>query len=92
MPKSAEHREKAERNQKFLDALKDNDDVREWKAVVAFYTALHLVERLSLSIRFITTIIKIVSHFFAGRATSTVTFTLRSQLYMTQHIQRTTER
>ena len=46
MPSSAEHRDKADRNRKLLDTLKTSG-VPEWIAVVAFYTALHLVERLS---------------------------------------------
>jgi hypothetical protein len=48
MPSSAEHQEKYAENRRFLDAnggLAANEPV--WAAVVAFYAALHLVERLA---------------------------------------------
>ena len=46
MPSSSEHREKAERNRRLLDTL-DHSAAPEWAATIAFYSALHLVERLS---------------------------------------------
>jgi hypothetical protein len=46
MPSSAQHRDKADRNRAFLGTLKGGANP-EWVAVVAFYTALHLVERLA---------------------------------------------
>ncbi len=46
MPSSAEHKDKADRNRSFLATLKGTG-TPEWVAVAAFYTALHLVERLA---------------------------------------------
>jgi hypothetical protein len=46
MPSSAQHKEKAERNRACLLALSGTNSP-EWQAIIAFYTALHLVERLS---------------------------------------------
>jgi hypothetical protein len=46
MPNSKEHREKAQRNRDVLDAVKGTA-TPDWIAVIAFYTALHLVERLA---------------------------------------------
>lgn len=46
MPSSTELREKAERNLAFLNSM-NIAAAPEWAAVVAFYAALHLVERLS---------------------------------------------
>lgn len=46
MPSSSEHKEKAERNERFLGQLVSVDDA-DWASVAAFYTALHLIERLS---------------------------------------------
>src|SRR5262245_17056165 len=43
MPSSAEHKEKA---QQHLDFLHSGALTPEWEAIVAFYAALHLVERL----------------------------------------------
>jgi hypothetical protein len=43
MPSSAEHKEKA---QQILDFLHSGSLPPEWSAIVAFYAALHLVERL----------------------------------------------
>jgi hypothetical protein len=43
MPSSAEHKEKA---QQHLDFLHSGHVTPEWAAIVAFYAALHLVERL----------------------------------------------
>src|SRR5258708_1936649 len=43
MPSSAEHKEKA---QQHLDFLHSGSPTPEWASVVAFYAALHLVERL----------------------------------------------
>ncbi len=45
MPSSSEHQQKAERNRAFLESLKDSP-ATEWLAIAAFYTALHLVDRL----------------------------------------------
>jgi hypothetical protein len=45
MPNSAEHKEKAERNLAFLKTI-DYSAAPEWAAIVSFYAALHLVERL----------------------------------------------
>jgi hypothetical protein len=45
MPNSKQHKEKAERNQAFLSSI-SVAAYPEWAAVVAFYTAVHLVERL----------------------------------------------
>jgi hypothetical protein len=47
MPSSKEHKEKAERNHDTLQRLIASNGAPEWMAVVAFYTALHLVERLA---------------------------------------------
>lgn len=44
MPNSKQHREKAERNHQFLTTV--DGKYHDWSAVVAFYTAVHLVERL----------------------------------------------
>jgi hypothetical protein len=43
MPSSAEHKEKA---QQHLDLLHSGSLTPEWEAIVAFYAALHLIERL----------------------------------------------
>jgi hypothetical protein len=43
MPSSAEHQEKAQQN---LDVLHSGTLIPEWATIVAFYAALHLVERL----------------------------------------------
>lgn len=45
MPNSKQHKKKAEHNRAFLDSITD-DRFADWMAVVAFYTAVHLVERL----------------------------------------------
>ena len=45
MPSASQHQSKAERNRKFLDSI-SIDDFPEWVVVAAFYTAVHLVERL----------------------------------------------
>ncbi len=45
MPSADQHRSKAERNRNFLKSIA-LDDFPEWVAVAAFYTAVHLVERL----------------------------------------------
>src|SRR4051794_39629137 len=47
MPRSSEHKEKAERNRLFLNSIKGNAAYADWAAVVAFYAAMHLVERLA---------------------------------------------
>ena len=45
MPSADQHRHKAERNKKFLDTI-SREEFPEWVVVAAFYTAVHLVERL----------------------------------------------
>lgn len=45
MPNSRQHQEKAEHNRSFLDSI-DIEQYPDWAAVAAFYTAVHLVERL----------------------------------------------
>ena len=45
MPSADQHRHKAERNRKFLDSI-SREEFPEWVVVGAFYTAVHLVERL----------------------------------------------
>lgn len=46
MPNSQQHRDKASHNRSFLDTIAV-DQYPDWAAVVAFYTAVHLVERLT---------------------------------------------
>jgi hypothetical protein len=45
MPNSQQHRDKANHNRAFLNTI-DVQQYPDWAAVVAFYTAVHLVERL----------------------------------------------
>ncbi len=45
MPKPKQHQEKAEHNRAFLGTITD-DNYCDWKAAVAFYVAVHLVEKL----------------------------------------------
>jgi hypothetical protein len=45
MPSADQHRKKAESNRKFLDSI-SLDDYPDWVVVAAFYTAVHLVERV----------------------------------------------
>ncbi|MBY0456455.1 MAG: hypothetical protein K2V38_03900 [Gemmataceae bacterium] len=45
MPKASEHKTKAAHNRRFLDGI-DRDGFPDWAAVAAFYTAVHLVERV----------------------------------------------
>lgn len=45
MPNQDQHRKKAESNRKFLASI-SLDDHPDWVVVAAFYTAVHLVERL----------------------------------------------
>ena len=45
MPNASQHRNKADRNRRFVAAL-DCDAFPEWVVVGAFYTAVHLVEQL----------------------------------------------
>lgn len=45
MPNSKQHREHADRNRAFLATI-DVAKFPDWASVVAFYTAVHLVERL----------------------------------------------
>jgi hypothetical protein len=45
MPKPKQHQEKADHNRAFLNTLTD-DAYSDWKAIVAFYVAVHLVEKL----------------------------------------------
>jgi hypothetical protein len=49
MANSAQHREKVDRNHAFLMTLVGKPDFPEWKAVCAFYTAVHSIERLRAS-------------------------------------------
>jgi hypothetical protein len=44
MPKPQQHQDKAEHCREFLSTI--DDKFSDWKAVVGFYTALHLVEKL----------------------------------------------
>ena len=44
MPNPKQHQEKAEHCRRFLSTI--GDDFPDWRAIVAFYTALHLVEKL----------------------------------------------
>jgi hypothetical protein len=48
MPSADQHRRKAESNRRFLDGI-PRDDFPDWVVVAAFYTAVHLVERLRAS-------------------------------------------
>lgn len=45
MPKPKQHQEKADHNKAFLTTIAD-DKFCDWKATVAFYSAVHLVEKL----------------------------------------------
>lgn len=45
MPNQSQHQTKAKNNREFLDSF-DWNTHPDWAAVVAFYTAVHLVERL----------------------------------------------
>ncbi len=45
MPNSTQHRDKANHNRTFLSTI-DVNAYPDWAATVAFYTAVHLVERL----------------------------------------------
>jgi len=45
MPSADQHRRKVEGNRSFLNTI-SVDDYPDWVVVVAFYTAVHLVERL----------------------------------------------
>lgn len=45
MPKASEHKTKAEHNRQFLNGIAV-DTFPDWAAVAAFYTAVHLVERV----------------------------------------------
>jgi hypothetical protein len=45
MPKPKQHQEKADNSRAFLDSISANGPP-DWMAVVAFYTAVHLVEKL----------------------------------------------
>lgn len=45
MPNSQQHRDKAAHNREFLDLIA-TPRFPDWKVVVAFYVAVHLVERL----------------------------------------------
>lgn len=45
MPKASEHKTKAEHNRRFLDGIAV-EHFPDWATVVAFYTAVHLVERV----------------------------------------------
>lgn len=50
MPNSSQHRERAEHNQAFLDTV-SVERFPDWATVVAFYTAVHLVERLRTTLK-----------------------------------------
>ena len=43
MPSADQHRNKAERNRRFLNSI-PLDNFPEWVAVASFYTAVHLIE------------------------------------------------
>jgi len=45
MPSANQHRNKAERNRSFLDSI-SIEEFPEWVVVAAFYTAVHIIERL----------------------------------------------
>src|SRR5579862_5006888 len=45
MPKTKQHQEKADHNKDFLTTITE-DRFCDWKATVAFYSAVHLVEKL----------------------------------------------
>lgn len=45
MPKPKQHQDKADKNRKFLESVKTTEHL-EWAATAAFYTALHLIEKL----------------------------------------------
>jgi len=45
MPAESQHQNKATHNRQFLDSI-NTDDYPDWVVVAAFYTAVHLVERL----------------------------------------------
>jgi len=45
MAKPKQHQEKADRNRQFLDSIR-KDGQPEWLVIVAFYTDVHLVEKL----------------------------------------------
>lgn len=45
MPKPKQHQDKADKNKKFLETVKTSEHL-EWAATAAFYTALHLIEKL----------------------------------------------
>jgi hypothetical protein len=44
MPKPNQHQEKADHCRKFLATI--DEEFSDWRAIVAFYTALHLIEKL----------------------------------------------
>ena len=46
MPDAKEHKTKADKNIAFFESFATSDSP-EWKVVVAFYSALHMVERLA---------------------------------------------
>ena len=45
MPTAAEHQQRAEHHLAFLETI-DTEEFCDWAGVVAFYVAVHLVERL----------------------------------------------
>lgn len=47
MPSAKEHQEKADENRAFLSQLLASNGDSKWIAIVAFYTAVHLAERLA---------------------------------------------
>jgi hypothetical protein len=50
MPNSKQHQDKAQHNRTFLNSL-DLHQYADWASVAAFYTAVHLVERLRTHLR-----------------------------------------
>jgi hypothetical protein len=45
MPKPKQHQEKADSSRAFLNSISDKGPA-DWMAIIAFYTAVHLVEKL----------------------------------------------
>jgi hypothetical protein len=45
MPSADEHQRQAEHNTQFLQTI-DSDEFTDWLATVAFYVAVHLIEKL----------------------------------------------
>jgi hypothetical protein len=45
MPSADEHQRQADHNTRFLETIDQDEDI-DWFAVVAFYVAVHLIEKL----------------------------------------------